>query len=255
MAASTNLLSALRDLRIQIGLHGVWTPDLIAWACAQLAAGEDSPALRRLAGLREGDPASESQVWLERLLAEQGGPTSLLPTDPELGQYAVQVAQRICRGERAPLLGLDELVALQQLRHQSDPLLEPLLDLHAALELERAEPGCGVILYPELSPQPETDVQAECALYLAWQEQPLPPGGLHALWCPDCQQFSPPPLQPAWAQPTSWLKRLLRRVMPGLNRGGTTPPGPICGACGSPGPLSLQRRAGRSSALQRVRLP
>lgn len=239
IASSNSWKHSLTELAAGLALARTGTPELIAWAAAALAQGEDTPSLRRLAGCYAQDAFFDTLPWFRRCLTEMR--IHLPDSDRLLSDYASLLARRIQSGEQEALAGLREMISLNYSRQQSDPLLGPLSDLLAAAELQADELGSYAWLYPEFASMPLTElIREECRLYLALRDETVDEL-LTSSWCLSCGQREKALVQPRLQ---GWAQTLWRRVCGNQAELRTS-----CPHCGSEELLPLTRLAGRQKYL------
>lgn len=169
---------------------------LIDWGTEALAAGDDSPGLRRLAGAYAHEPLRDVLPWWQRAVRE------LKLTPPELGvhfrPYTRLLCQMVLRGERPSLDILQRLAQLQYQLPETDPLLYFFVELQDGLELLALDPQEAYAVYPELRGQPpEQLIAQECELFLAMSQVPeLPAEMFTGMLCLRCGQISRPAYLP-----------------------------------------------------------
>lgn len=232
---------ALFGLALRLKREQASTAELINWAIELLMQGQDTPALRRLAGCYTSEPLSESLPWFNQSLAEL---RIQLPADDQLiSEYAAHLAREILQQSIPALQGLDQLASLNYQRQRWDPLLQPLCDLQAATELLADGLDSYAWIYEDFQADAlEGLIQSECQFFLLLRQQPEAALILQSSYCLDCGQRA----LPLQAQmPERWLQKCWR-----LLTGRPAQSAARCAVCNSPNLLPLSRLAGRRRYLK-----
>lgn len=242
--SSTSLCSPAWRLRLTevsggLLLDRCGTPELVAWAVEALEQGADTPGLRCLAARAVQEPLSESLPWFHRSLAELG--LELGSPEQRRDRYLSLLAWRVVQQTLDPQEGLRQILAVDASQSRRHPLLVPLGDLQAAVELQQDGLETYSWLYAEFAEMPlEELIRTECRLYL--ELLPIAPANLlETAWCLTCGQRSIPFER---ARPLHFGQRLwlwLSRNRPEILK--------HCSDCASTELLPLSRLAGRQRFL------
>lgn len=223
-------------LHVQIKIGVIQNSQLIDWAVGLLEHKIETAHVLKLACAYVQESRFDLEVLFQKSLSEL---KLLFPEDDQLFKdYAVLIAHAVLRNEVPPATGLDLLNQVNYQRQEWDPLLRPICDLYAAVELSADHMQS--YLYAEFEQMPLADlIREECQLYLDLSQLEtqdlLPEDLLNTSYCLNCAHR----IKPVQA-PESWLAKTWRQLT------GNQALRPwMCPDCNNTRFLSLMTLAGR----------
>lgn len=195
-------------LHVQITMDVIQKNELINWAVKLLEQDIETPHVLSLASAYSHDSRHDLEVLFKKACRDLN--LEFPDGDAILKEYALLVAQHVLQNEIPPKTGLDLLNHVNYQRQDWDPLLRPISDLYAAVELSADQ--MQLYLYAEYDQMPLNDlIREECQLYLDLSQLEsqglLPEDLLHTSYCLHCDHR----INPVQA-PESWWQKTWRQV-------------------------------------------